>query len=77
MEHMCQHADTPMLCQPSFPSRSSDSRVVVLADIAHSADGLHVLIGLVRADVVQGRGFGGVAVGPREIYANLSAHSRR
>ena len=55
-----------------FLCSNSDLRVIVLADIAHSADGLHVLVGLVGVDVVQRCGFGGVAIGPCEVYANLT-----
>lgn len=45
--------------------------VIVLANLPDSHQGLQVLIGLVRVDVVQGTAVPGVPVGGREVYSDL------
>ena len=51
--------------------------VVILANLSHSHQGLQVLIGLVRVDVVQGTAVPGVSVRGREIYSYLKRKTRR
>ena len=52
-------------------------RVIILTDISHSSDGLHVFIGLVRVNVVKGVGCRWIAIGCCEINANLNTHTKK
>lgn len=45
--------------------------VIVLANLPYSHQGLQVLVGLVRVDVVQGTAVPGVPVGGSEVYSYL------
>ena len=51
-------------------------RVIILTDVSHSSDGLHVFIGLVRVNVVKGVGRRWIAIGCCEINANLITHKK-
>lgn len=45
--------------------------VIILANLPYSHQGLQVLVGLVRVDVVQGTAVPGVPVGGGEVYSYL------
>lgn len=47
-------------------------RVVILTDIAHSLNGLHVFIGLIRIDVMKRSGTGRVSIGSSKVNSHLT-----
>lgn len=51
--------------------QKTDKPIVVLADLPHCYQGLQVLVGLVRVDVVQRAAVPGVSIGGCEVNGNL------